>query len=124
MSYVEGFVIAVPRSNKQKFIDHADCVDAIFIEWGATRAEECWEYDVPDGQITDFRGGVQAAEDEAVVFSWIEWPDKSPPDAATELLMDENNRDPRLDSEKNPMPYDGKRMIFGGVSPVVDLVKA
>ncbi|MCB1690155.1 MAG: DUF1428 domain-containing protein, partial [Halioglobus sp.] len=81
MSYIDGFVIAVPKANKEKFIRHAETADAAFIEFGATRVLECWEDDVTDGKVTDFRRSVQAREDEAVVFSWIEWPDKTSRDA-------------------------------------------
>ena len=82
MTYVDGFVIAVPKANKQKFIEHANKGDSVFTELGATRILECWGDDVPDGKVTDFRRAVQANDDEAVVFSWIEWPDKATRDAA------------------------------------------
>lgn len=121
MSYVDGFVIAVPKANKQKFIDHAAMADPVFMEMGATRIFECWEDDVKDGHTTDFRRAVQATEDEAVVFSWIEWPDKATRDAAYEKMMSGNLNDPRMDPEKNPMPFDGRRMIYGGFMPVVTL---
>ena len=121
MSYIDGFLIAVPTANRQKFIDHAADADNVFIEYGATRVVECWGDDVPDGKVTDFRKAVQAGEDETVVFSWIEWPDKATRDAGMARMMDPDNRDPRMDMEKNPMPFDGKRMIFGGFVPVVTL---
>jgi len=119
MSYIDGFVIAVPTANKQKFIDHATSGDAFFMELGATRILECWADDVPDGTLTDFRKAVQARDDETVVFSWVEWPDKATRDAAFAKMMD--GSDPRMDPEKNPMPFDGKRMIYGGFKPVVEL---
>ena len=117
MSYIDGFVIAVPKGNKQKFIDHAKQGDSVFIENGAKRVLECWGDDVQDGKLTDFRRAVQAKDDEVVVFSWIEWPDKTTRDAAMAKVMS----DPRLNPERNPMPFDGKRMIFGGFSPVLEL---
>ena len=116
MSYIDGFVIAVPTANKQKFIEHARHFDSLFIELGAIRVIEGWGDDVPDGKVTDFRKAVQATADETVVFSWIEWPDKATRDAGMKKMMD----DPRMDPSKNPMPLDGKRMIYGGFSPVVD----
>jgi uncharacterized protein YbaA (DUF1428 family) len=85
MSYIDGFVIAVPTSNKQEFIDHAKKAGSVFKELGATRILECWGNDVPEGKLTDFRKAVQAKED---VFSWIEWPDKATRDAAM-ARMDE-----------------------------------
>lgn len=119
MSYIDGFVIAVPKANKQKFIDHASLADPVFMDLGATRILECWEDDVKDGHTTDFRRAVQATEDEDIVFSWIEWPDKATRDAAFVKMMSEDFSDPRMDPENNPMPFDGKRMIFGGFMPVV-----
>ncbi len=121
MSYIDGFVIAVPTANKQKFIDHAATADSLFIEMGAIRVLECWGDDVPDGKLTDFRRAVQATADESVVFSWIEWPDKATRDAGMATMMAPDFKDPRMDQAKNPMPFDAKRMIFGGFSPVVDL---
>lgn len=125
MAYIDGFVIAVPKANKDKFIAHAEMGDSVFTELGATRILECWEDDVSDGKVTDFRRAVQATADEAVVFSWIEWPDKATRDAAmakmTEWMENPEKSDPRMDPQKNPMPFDGKRMIFGGFSPVVTL---
>ena len=117
MSYIDGFVIAVPTANKQKFIDHANEGDSVFIEYGATRVVECWGDDVPDGKHTDFRRAVQGKDDETIVFSWIEWPDKATRDAGMKKMME----DPRMDPEKNPMPFDGKRMIYGGFQPIVEL---
>lgn len=123
MPYIDGFVIAVPKANKQKFIEHAKLGDAAFMDLGAVRILECWEDDVPDGKVTDFRRAVQATADEAVVFSWIEWPDKPTRDAGMKKMMDSMNTDPRMDPAKNPMPFDGKRLIFGGFAPVVTLQK-
>jgi uncharacterized protein YbaA (DUF1428 family) len=121
MAYIDGFVIAVPTANRQKFIDHAKMADPVFVEMGATRIVECWEDDVKDGTVTDFRRAVQATEDESVVFSWIEWPEKATRDAAMERMTSDGMDDPRMDPEKNPMPFDGKRLIFGGFMPVVEL---
>ena len=117
MAYIDGFVIAVPTANKQKFIDHAKRGDSVFLEYGATRVLECWGDDVPVGKQTDFQRAVQARDDEAVVFSWIEWPDKVTRDAGMEKVM----KDPRMSMEENPMPFDGMRMIYGGFAPVVEL---
>lgn len=122
MAYIDGFVIAIPKANKETFTQHANLADQAFMELGATRILECWEDDVPDGKLTDFRRAVQATPDEAVAFSWIEWPDKATRDAAHTKMMDGNlASDPRMDPAKNPMPFDGKRMIFGGFVPVVTL---
>ncbi|KLD66233.1 DUF1428 domain-containing protein [Dyella japonica] len=116
MSYIDGFVIAVPNANRQQFIDHAATFDPIFVEFGAIRVVECWADDVPEGKVTDFRRAVQAKQDEAVVFSWVEWPDKATRDAGMAKLME----DPRMPGA-GEMPFDGKRMIFGGFVPVVSV---
>lgn len=127
MTYIDGFVIAVPTANKQKFIDHAKLGDSVFLDLGATRILECWGDDVHPGELTDFRKAVQATEDETVVFSWVEWPDKATRDAAMAKMIDWMNNpekaDPRMDPSRNPMPFDGKRLIFGGFTPVVTLQK-
>jgi uncharacterized protein YbaA (DUF1428 family) len=125
MSYIDGFVIAVPTVNKQKFIEHAKLGDSVFIDLGATRVIECWGDDVRDGQVTDFRRAVQAKDEETVVFSWIEWPDKQTRDTAfakmTDWMNNPERADPRMNPEKNPMPFDGKRLIYGGFAPLVEL---
>ena len=125
MGYIDGFVIAVPTANKQKFIEHAKLGDSVFIDLGATRVVECWGDDVQQGEVTDFRMAVRAQDDETVVFSWIEWPDKTTRDAAMKKMTDWMNNpeevDARMDPEKNPMPFDGKRLIFGGFAPLVEV---
>jgi uncharacterized protein YbaA (DUF1428 family) len=119
MAYIDGFVIAVPTANKQQFMEHAKDTDSVFLEYGASRILECWGDDVPQGKLTDFRRAVQAKDDETVVFSWVEWPDKPTREAAMKKVMD----DPRMKAEGHPMPFDGKRLIFGGFSPIITLEK-
>jgi len=121
MSYIDGFVIAVPTANKEKFIDHAKKTNAVFKELGATRILECWGDDVPDGKLTDFRKAVQANTNETIVFSWIEWPDNARRDAAMARMGELMKTDDRFNPEKNPMPFEGKRMIYGGFTPVVEV---
>jgi len=119
MSYIDGFVIPVSTANKQAFIDQAQAFDTCLIEAGALRVMECWGDDVPHGKLTDFYRSVQAAEGETVVFSWVEWPDKATRDAGfarVEALM---KTDPRF--KDKPPAFDGKRLIFGGFTPVVEL---
>ena len=121
MSYIDGFVIAVPTANRERFIEHARTANGVFMDLGATRILECWGDEVPPGEWTDFRRAVDATEEETVCFSWIEWPDKPTRDAAMAKMMSGELNDPRMDQEKNPMPFDGKRMIYGGFVPVVTL---
>jgi uncharacterized protein YbaA (DUF1428 family) len=94
MAYIDGFVIAVPTANKQQFIEHAKDTDSVFLDHGAIRILECWGDDVPEGKVTDFRRAVQAKDDETVVFSWVEWPNKATRDAAMKTIMD----DPRMNA--------------------------
>jgi uncharacterized protein YbaA (DUF1428 family) len=121
MAYIDGFVLAVPTANRQKFIEHARLGDSVFMELGATRVLECWGDDVKDGKLTDFRRAVQATPDETVVFSWIEWPDKATRDQAMSRMEGMMKTDDRMNPEKNPMPFDGKRLIYAGFAPVVEL---
>ena len=114
MSYIDGFVIAVPTANRQKFIEHARQLDPIFLELGALRVIEGWGDDVPDGKVTDFRRAVAAEEGEEIVFSWIEWPSKEARDAGWKVAMD----DPSMQAAS--MPFDGKRMIYGGFATILD----
>lgn len=123
MSYIDGFVIAVPTANKQAFIDHARELDPMFIDMGAIRIWECWGDDVPDGKVTDFRGAVKATAEETVCFSWIEWPDKPTRDAAFAKMEELMETDDRFDPKKNVPPFDGKRMIYGGFVPIVQIEK-
>lgn len=115
MSYVDGFVVPVPRANKEAYI--ASCAKAwpLFKEFGATRHMECWADDVPDGTTTDFKRAVKAGPDEIVVFSWIEYPSKEVRDAANEKMK----TDARM-KEMTDMPFDGKRMIYGGFMPIFE----
>ncbi len=116
MSYVEGFVAAVPAANKELYRKHAAEAAALFKKFGATRSVETWGDDVPEGQLTDFRGAVKAKEGEVVVFSWLEYPSKAVRDAANEKMKN----DPRMKEMGEQMPFDGKRMIYGGFIPIVD----
>ena len=114
MSYVDGFVLAVPQNNREAYRALAAKAAPLFKEFGATRIVECWADDVPDGKITDFRMAVKAEEGEEVVFSWIEYPSREVRDEANKKMM----ADPRM--KEFEMPFDGKRMIFGGFVPLLD----
>ena len=116
MTYVEGFIVAVPAENRDAYRRHAAGAVPLFEEFGATRLVEAWEDDVADGKVTDFRRAVQAKEGEKVVFSWFEYPDKAARDSATAKMMS----DPRMEAMGASMPFDGRRMIYAGFAPFVD----
>ncbi|MFO1208692.1 MAG: DUF1428 domain-containing protein [Amaricoccus sp.] len=118
MSYVDGFVVAVPTASREAYRKHAEETLGLFKEYGALRVVECWGDDVPEGKLTSFPMAVQRKDDETVVFSWIEWASREARDAAWAKLM----ADPRMqpDAARTPAPFDGKRMIYGGFRPIVD----
>lgn len=121
MPYVDGWVFAVPIKNRDKFVEHARSADDILKELGATRVVECWGDDVPDGKITDFKKAVQAQSDEAVVLSWVEWPDRATRDTGRQQMHEMAQTDERFDEEKHPVPFDGLRMIMGGFEVVYEV---
>lgn len=116
MTYIDGFVLAVPTANRDAFRKHAEMAAPIFKEHGAVNMVECWGDDVPDGKLTSFPMAVQKKDDETVVFSWIVWPSRQARDEGMKKVMD----DPRVQANVNPMPFDGKRMIFGGFEVLVE----
>jgi uncharacterized protein YbaA (DUF1428 family) len=116
MTYIDGFVLAVPTENKELYRQHAADALPLFKEFGVARMVETWGDDVPRGKLTDFYGAVQAKEDETIVFSWFEYPDKATRDAAGKKMM----TDPRMKQMGEAMPFDGKRMIYGGFEAFVD----
>lgn len=115
MTYVEGFIVAVPTANKEVYRQHALGAWPMFSEFGMTRLVEGWGDDVPDGKVTDFKGAVQAKPDETVLFSWCEYPSRAVRDAAGQKMR----TDPRME-EMGQMPFDGMRMVYGGFSVMID----
>ena len=117
MNYVDGFVCAVPTANRDAYQTHAGKAAPIFKEFGALSVVETWGDDVPDGKVTSFPLAVQRRDDETVVFSWITWPSKQVRDDAWKKVM----ADPRMTSENNPMPFDGKRLIYAGFQTILEV---
>lgn len=120
MSYVEGFVLAVPADKKDVYLKHATDAAPLFKEFGVVRMVETWGDDVPDGKVTDFKRAVKATPEEAVVFSWFEYPDKAAREAANTKMMS----DPRMKDMGASMPFDGKRMIMAGFTVIADTGRA
>jgi uncharacterized protein YbaA (DUF1428 family) len=115
MSYVDGFVLAVPKANIEAYKALARTAGAIWKEFGALAYVECIGDDVPYGELTSFPRAVQAKDDEVVVFSWVVYGSREERDATMKKVM----ADPRF--KMNDMPFDGKRMIFGGFIPFLEL---
>ena len=117
MPYVDGFVVAVPKDNIDAYKALARKAGDVWKEFGALAYVECIGDDVPCGQLTSFPRAVQAKEDEVVVFSWILYESREQRDAVNAKVM----ADPRLKSEMSSMPFDGKRMIYGGFKTFLEL---
>lgn len=115
MSYVDGFLIPVPTGKKEAYRELAARMAPLFKEFGATQVVECWGDDVPKGKVTDFPRAVKAEDGETVVFSWIVWPSKDVRDEGNKKMM----ADERM-KELSDMPFDGKRMVFGGFEVLID----
>ena len=116
MTYFEGFIVPVPKANKEAYGKHATEFAPLVQEFGVTRMVETWGDDIADGKVTDFRKAVDATDDEDVVFSWFEYPDKKTRDATNEKMMS----DPRMKDMGANMPFDGKRLIMGGFDAIVE----
>lgn len=117
MSYVDGFVLAVPKDNIDAYKDMARKCSAIWMEMGALSYVEAIGDDVPYGELTSFPRAVQATEDEVVVFSWITYPSRAVRDEANAKIM----ADPRLKEFMASPAFDAKRMIYGGFESFVEV---
>ena len=114
MSFLDVTVIPVPTDKKAAYLEHARRMVPIFREHGATGVTDVWGADVPDGKVTDFKRAVALEDGETVAVGWITWPDKATRDKGWEALM----QDERLMGKD--MPFDGKRMIFGGFEGLLE----
>lgn len=117
MPYVDGFVAAVPTANRDAYSAHVEAAWPLFQSLGAVAMWECWGDDVPEGEQTSFAMAVKAGEDETVVFSWTVWPDKDTREAGWARMMS----DPDFAAAMGDMPFDAKRMIYGGFEPIAML---
>jgi uncharacterized protein YbaA (DUF1428 family) len=117
MSYVDGFVVAVPKQNLEAYNKMARTAGEVWKEHGALAYVECIGDDVPYGKLTSFPRAVQAKEDEIVIFAWIVYESRERRDAVLAKVM----ADPRMKHDPADMPFDGKRMIFGGFESFVEM---
>lgn len=116
MSYISGFVVPVPTDRKDDYRKMASDAADMFREYGAVEMMEAWGEDVRDGEVTDFKRAVDAKEGETVVFAWIVWPDRATADEAEKRMESDHRMQPPTDA-----PFDMKRMIFGGFSPIFEM---
>jgi uncharacterized protein YbaA (DUF1428 family) len=116
--YIDGFVVPVPEAKRDSYRELASKMAKVFRQHGATHVVEAFGNDVPKGEVTDFYRAVKAEDGEAVVFSFIEWPDKATRDTAWKAIMDDESLRPQ-----GEMPFDGKRMFWGGFEKILDTAK-
>ena len=117
MAYVDGFVLAVPKENLAAYKEMAKKASEVWMDHGALSYVECVADDVPYGELTSFPRAVQAKDDEIVVFSWATYPDRASRDDIMKKVME----DPRMKYDPANMPFDGKRMIFGGFDAFLEV---
>ena len=113
--YVDGYVLPVPEGKKEAYLALAQKASRKFREFGAVRVVEAWGDDVPAGKVTDYRRAVKAEPGDGIIYSWVEWPDKATRDKGWERMMADPDMQPG-----GEMPFDGKRMFWGGFRPLVD----
>jgi uncharacterized protein YbaA (DUF1428 family) len=119
MSYVDGFVVPVPKSKVDAYRKMAKKAGKVWMEHGAIAYVEALGDDVKKGKVTSFPQSVKAKPNEKVVFSWIVYKSKADRDRINKKVM----KDPRLADMMDPknMPFDGKRMFWGGFKPIVEM---
>lgn len=117
MSYVDGFVLAVPKDKLDAYKEISRVAGEVWKEYGALDYVECVADDVPYGELTSFPRAVQAKDDEIVIFSWITYESRQKRDDVNAKVM----ADPRLKGTMENMPFDGKRMIFGGFQTLLKM---
>ncbi len=116
MSYVDGFLLAVPKARLEEYKKMATAASQVWLDHGATGYVECVAEDVPYGELTSFPRAVQAKDDEIVIFAWATYPDR----ATRDKVMKKVFEDPGMKAQMDDMPFDGKRMIFGGFDAFVE----
>jgi uncharacterized protein YbaA (DUF1428 family) len=117
MSYVDGFVLPVPKENLEAYKEIARKMGEIWKEHGALAYVECVADDVPYGELTSFPRSVHVTEEETVVFAYIVYESREQRDTINEKVM----ADPRVNMDMANMPFDAKRMIYGGFKSFIEL---
>ena len=119
MSYIDGFVLPLPSGKEEEYRKMAETFADKAAKLGAIASVEGLGDGLEHGHTTDFYRAVQAKEDENVVFSFVIWPDKATRDSAWEKIM----ADPEMQPGAQEMPFDGKRMFWGGFKPLVNTLE-
>jgi uncharacterized protein YbaA (DUF1428 family) len=117
MTYFDFYVVPVKTAQRAEYEEFAHKIDNLFKRYGAGRIVECWESDVPEGKLTSFPLAVKRAPGESIVVGFVEWPSKQARDQSWEKLQ----KDPLMQPNSTPMPFDGKRMIFGGFDKIMEV---
>jgi uncharacterized protein YbaA (DUF1428 family) len=119
MAYVDGFLIPVPKRSRKRYRDVSREAGKVWMDHGALGYHECMADDVPMGKVTSFPRGVKLKKGEEVWFSWIIYKSRKHRDSVNAKAM----KDPRLAHMMDPkaMPFDSKRMVFGGFRMMVNL---
>jgi uncharacterized protein YbaA (DUF1428 family) len=113
--YVDGFIVPVPKDSLDDYEAMATLGRTIWMEHGALGYVECIADDVPYGELTSFPRAVQQQEGETVIFAWITYRDRAHRDEVNAKVM----ADERMPHSMENMPFDGKRMIWGGFKALV-----
>ncbi len=116
MTYIDGFLAAVPTGKRAEYLDFCEKAALVFKDHGALSVVDGWGDDVPDGEVTSFPLAVKCQDDETVAFGWVIWPSREARDAGMEKVM----ADPRMAPDAMTMPFDGKRMVFGGFETIYE----
>ena len=120
MRYVDGFVLAVPKKNIPAYRRMAQKAGKVWREHGALEFRECVADDVKDGKWTSFPRSVKLKKGETVFFSYIVYKSRAHRDRVLAKVMKDKRLEPEMMGIKS-MPFDGKRMIYGGFKTLVDL---
>ena len=116
MSYVDGFVVPVPKANLDDYKKLARTASQVWLEHGALEYREWIADDVKPGKLTSFPQSVDLKDDETVVFAWVVYESRAHRNAVNDKVM----KDPRMKNDPSNWPFDGQRMIFGGFAPIVE----
>lgn len=116
MSYIDGFVVPVPKAKLEEYKALAALSAQVWREYGALEYREWIADDVKPGKVTSFPQSVQMSDDETVAFSWIVYKSRAHRDEVNAKVME----DPRMKTDPASWPFDGKRMIYGGFAPLMN----